>query len=63
MTVRELIAMLQRKVAIDPTLGERTVYLEGCDCGGECVGMSRDGEDIWLRREEGVVRGQAEIET
>ena len=57
MTVNELIAMLRRKVAIDPELGDREVGIEGCDCGASLDGVSREGETglLWLRREDGFI--------
>ena len=37
MTVRDLIAKLQRMVATDPAIGEYAVGAEGCDCYGLAV--------------------------
>lgn len=62
MTVGELVAMLQRKMATDPAVRERAVYLEGCDCAGECVGISTHDKDLWLRRDDGLLNADVPIE-
>jgi hypothetical protein len=54
MTVGDLTALLQRKMTIDPTLRDKKVIAEGCDCANAIVGVTRLDDNLILRIEDGT---------
>lgn len=58
--IKDLVALLQKH-----SDQNAEVVLEGCDCTGDCVGISLGTEayedQVVLRRNDGVFRGELDI--
>lgn len=55
MTVRALLEKLQEVVTADPSVADRPVWTEGCDCAGELGGVMTPavGPFVYLYRAHG----------
>ena len=50
MTVRELLDKLNEIIAADPTVADRIVKVEGCDCTGDADGVEVSRHDLLITR-------------
>ncbi len=55
MTVEQLMMMLKRLTTEDEAVLKLDVTIEGCDCMASLDGISVIGDEIILRREDGVI--------